>query len=341
MGAKANRVNCARFLSLVLLNALVSLMFGVQAFGALTPARLTLTKSSSLSITGAVGTLYAIQYATNLAQAEPWHGIALMNLPSSPYAVSNTVPSRSGARFYRAVAMSRTNMVFISAGTFTMGSPTNEVGRYADESPQTTVTFTSPLWMAPYLVTQSEYQSLIGTNPSAFSGDLSRPVDQVNWLQASDYCSQLTQQELASGRIPGGFQYRLPTEAEWEYACRAGTTTRFNYGDDPGYLNLTNRAWYTDNSDETTHPVGQKPPNAWGLYDMHGNVWEWCQDWYDTYPGGSVANPQGPAAGAGRVLRGGSWADGGPLCRSACRVADDPSAEFLVYGFRVILAPIP
>ena len=337
----AKKLLCSRIPSYSLLCAVLVFLLNFAAAAPLTPARLTLTKNTSLSITGAVGTLYAIEYSTNLSQARPWHVLSLGNLPSSPYVVSNTAPAKSGSRFYRVVAMSRTNMVWIPAGSFVMGSPTNEVGRYADESPQTAVTLTLPCWMAPYLVTQQQYQSLMGTNPTAFAPDLTAPVDQVSWVQASNYCAQLTTQELASGAIPGGFQYRVPTEAEWEYACRAGTTTRFNYGDDPGYLNLPSHAWYVDDSDETTHPVGQKPANAWGLYDMHGNLWEWCQDWYDTYPGGSVTNLQGPVVGALRVLRGGSWADDGRLCRSACRVADDPNAEYLVYGFRVVLAPIP
>ena len=326
----------------LILSAGIFLLFSSQGFGALTPARLTLAKGSSLSISGAVGTLYAIQYATNLSQPNPWRVISLMNLPSSPYVVTNTATSSSGSYFYRAVAMSRADMVWIPVGSFLMGSPTNEVGRFSDESPQTTVTFTFPLWMGPYPVKQQDFQSVMGINPSGFTGDLTRPVETVTWEDATNYCAHRTQQELASGKIPSGFQYRLPTEAEWEYACRAGTTTMFNYGDDPSYLNLTNHAWYTANSAETTHPVGQKPPNAWGLYDMHGNVWEWCQDWYDSYPGGSVTNPKGPAVGTSRVLRGGSWDDTAPFCRSACRVADDPAAAaYLVYGFRVVLAPIP
>jgi formylglycine-generating enzyme required for sulfatase activity len=308
----------------------------------LTPARLALPPGSGLTITGAVGTIYAIQCSTNLAQPSPWRGVALLKLPSSPYLVPGAAPVSSGSRFYRSVAMTQSNLVFIAAGTFTLGSPTNEADRYSDESPQTVVHFTQGLWMAPYLVTQQQYRSLTGTNPSAFTGDLSRPVEQVSWFDATNYCHFLTQQELAAGKIPAGFRYRLPTEAEWEYACRAGTTTRFNYGDDPGYLNLTNHAWYTDNSPEqTTHPIGQKLSNLWGLYDMHGNVWEWCQDWYDTYPGGSVTDPQGPSSGDLRVVRGGSWADESPLCRSACRIADDPSAQYFTYGFRIVLAPIP
>jgi formylglycine-generating enzyme required for sulfatase activity len=134
--------------------------------------------------------------------------------------------------------------------------------------------------------------------------------------------------------------YRLPTEAEWEYACRAWTSTRFSYGDDPGYTNLTDYAWYFDNSGGMTHPVGQKLPNLWGLYDMHGNVWEWCQDWWsDNLPGGIALDPQGPATGSYRVFRGGGWSGDGGLCRSAIRGDIGPFPRSSEAGFRVVLAP--
>ena len=159
----------------------------------------------------------------------------------------------------------------------------------------------------------------------------------MSWSDATNYCALRTAQERAAGRIPANCVYRLPTEAEWEYACRAGTTTRFYYGDDPGYADLTNYAWYLDNSDGTTHPVGQKLPNPWGLYDMAGNVWEWCRDWYDLYPGGSVTDPQGPGTGSKRLIRGGSWLRPGLESRSANRVRffDVPDGSI---GFRVVLA---
>jgi formylglycine-generating enzyme required for sulfatase activity len=132
----------------------------------------------------------------------------------------------------------------------------------------------------------------------------------------------------------------LPTEAEWEYACRAWTSDRrFSYGDDPGYTNLTNYAWYYDDSGDTTHPVGQKLPNPWGLYDMHGNVLEWCQDWYGAYPGGIVVDPQGPGTGVGRVVRGGYWGRLARDCRSATRYGNFPDDWDDMYGFRVVLAP--
>ena len=145
-------------------------------------------------------------------------------------------------------------------------------------------------------MTQGEYLSIMNTNPSDFPGDLSRPASSVSWFDATNYCWKLTQRELAAGRIPAGSEYRLPTEAEWECAARAGTTTRFSYGDDPAYASLTNHAWFFLNTDLTLHPVGQKLPNPWGLYDMAGNVWEWCQDWYADQTGGVQTDPTGPAS---------------------------------------------
>jgi formylglycine-generating enzyme required for sulfatase activity len=163
-------------------------------------------------------------------------------------------------------------------------------------------------------------------------------VEQVTWNDSTNYCAKRTQQEIAAGLIPAGSHYRLPTEAEWEYACRAWTSTRFYYGDDPGYTNLTNYGWYLDNSSGTTHPVGQKLPNAWGLYDMAGNVAQWCQDWYGPYAGGMVIDPQGPASGPSRVIRAGTWGLGAAYCRSAFRTGKDPGDGCYCLGFRVVLA---
>ena len=155
------------------------------------------------------------------------------------------------------------------------------------------------------------------------------------------YCKALTERERSAGRLGTNGVYRLPTEAEWEYACRARTSTRFSYGDDPGYTNLTKYAWYEDNSGGETHPVGQKLPNPWGLYDMHGNVWEWCQDWWlERLPGGSPLDPQGPAAGSARVVRGGCWGlwiGVNSYCRSASRIYFFPNSGDSRVGFRVLL----
>jgi len=232
------------------------------------------------------------------------------------------------------------NMVWILPGTFVMGSPDAEVDRYSNEGPQTTVTLTKGFWMGKYEVTQGEYVALMGNNPSSFTGDLNRPVENMSWDDAVAYCAALTERERGAGRITASYQYRLPTEAEWEYACRAATTTRFSYGDDPGYALLPNYAWYDANSGGTTHPVGQKLPNPWGLYDMYGTVVEWCQDWYGySLPGGSVTDPQGPATGVGRVIRGGDWNNGARNCRSALRGGAPADGRYGNFGFRVVLAP--
>jgi formylglycine-generating enzyme required for sulfatase activity len=162
----------------------------------------------------------------------------------------------------------------------------------------------------------------------------------VSYSDATNYCGQLTQRERAAGRIPTNSVYRLPTEAEWEYACRGWTSDRrFSYADDLGYTNLTNYAWYIENSDYTTHPVGQKLPNPWGVYDIYGNVWEWCQDWFGAYPGGIAVDPQGLASGSDRVIRGGYWSSLGGYCRSACRNYAYPGNRSSDVGFRVLLAP--
>lgn len=320
------------------------------------PAQLAIQAYAGLSITGAVGTVYSVEYVRDLAQTNnpsAWRCLEYLQLPASPYLWADTSSPATGQRFYRAVAMQApTNLVFIPPGTFRMGSPTNEVDRSRDEGPQTAVTISRGFWMGKYLVTQGDYLALIGSNPSYYttrdgagnpiSPDLTRPVENLSWLDAMNYGARLAQQERGAGRIATNSVYRLPTEAEWEYGCRAWTSTRFSYGDDPGYTNLTNYAWYGDNStnDNMTHPVGQKLPNPWGLYDMHGNVWEWCQDWYGLYPGGIAIDPQGPATGSDRVIRGGVCYDFARYCRSAHRdygISSGPGGGGL--GFRVVLAP--
>jgi formylglycine-generating enzyme required for sulfatase activity len=316
-----------------------------------------------LRLTGDVGSACTIQYVTNLSATNNWQVLTnIAPLPSSPYLVVD--PNSSARRFYRAFArqVSAPVLVFIASGTFVMGSPSSEAQRYADET-QHTVTLTNGFYMGKYAVKQGEYQSLMGSNPSYFTTqnyfgnpivpDLNRPVDQVTWNDATNYCAHLTQQEAAAGRLPAGWVYRLPTESEWEFACRAGTTTAFNFGSaiHGGMANFYDY-WEYDASIggvyvpnpavpwlARTTTVGSYPTNAWGLSDMHGNVWEWCGDWYDNYPAGSVTNPQGPASGTYRVFRGGSWLDLGANCRSAQRNYFSPSYSDYSVGFRVVLAP--
>lgn len=229
-------------------------------------------------------------------------------------------------------------LVAIEPGTFLMGSPEGETGRVASEGPLTQVTITRRYWMGKHQVTQGQYAAVMGSNPSTFKGSMIFPVETVSWADAIDFCANLTEKECRAGRLPAGYVYRLPTEAEWEYACRAGTTSRFSFGDDPQAAELGNYAWYDGNSCGQTQPVGTRPPNPWGLYDLYGHVWEWCLDWSGTYRGGSLADPKGPSAGLSRVIRGGSWSNSANACRSAYRHNLHPASKSDSVGFRVVLA---
>jgi outer membrane protein assembly factor BamB len=237
--------------------------------------------------------------------------------------------------FYRAIAIvapvGPAGFVWIPPGTFVMGSPPTEEGRDSDEI-QHTVTLTQGFWLSDHEVTQAEYRAVMGNNPSVFNGD-TLPVESVSWEDAVLYCQKLTERERASGRITAQQAYRLPTEAEWEYAARAGTTGA-RHGD------LDAIAWYSANSGGQTRPVKQKQPNAWGLHDMLGNVWEWCGDWYGAYPTGSVTDPPSPGSGSYRVYRGGSWIRGAGLARSASRNGDVPGFRSDYLGFRPALSSV-
>jgi len=179
-----------------------------------------------------------------------------------------------------------------------------------------------------YPVTQAEYERVVGRNPSCFkwAEDPTMPVESVSWKEAVEFCRRLSRKE--------GKKYRLPTEAEWEYACRARGSARYSFGDD--FASLGDYAWYCGNSDSRTHPVGQKKPNAWGLYDMHGNVWEWCADWYaeDCYATSPPNDPAGPSSGVSRAVRGGSYGDVPSFLRSAKREGGGPAEAHEFAGFR-------
>ncbi len=223
-------------------------------------------------------------------------------------------------------------LVPIPAGEFTMGSPTSESGHSKDEGPQTLVTITRTFWLGKFEVTQLQWVELMGRNPSPIENTgPDEPVENVSWTDAMEFCRKVTERERQAGRLPDGYAYTLPTEAQWEYACRAGTT-----GSHAGDLDAM--AWYDQNSGKTTHPVGKKQPNGWGLYDMHGNVWEWCRDWLGNYPGGSVTDPKGPASGSRRVLRGGSCFNSAQDCRSTYRLGTGPDNIGSILGFRLALA---
>jgi len=219
-------------------------------------------------------------------------------------------------------------MVWIPPGAFTMGSPTNELARDKDES-EHRVTLTKGFWLGKYEVTKELWERVTGTNPSNFKNAGGRaPVESVSWDDCQEFIGMLNR--MVSG---GGF--RLPTEAEWECACRAGTTSQF-YSADSDFGGC---AWYKRNSGEKTHSVGQKKANAWGLHDMSGNVWEWCQDWYGEYPAGAVSDPEGPGSGVVRVGRGGSWFIDAWGCRSAARNWYDRGIRSPLLGFRLARTP--
>ncbi|HET7537046.1 MAG TPA: SUMF1/EgtB/PvdO family nonheme iron enzyme, partial [Candidatus Didemnitutus sp.] len=217
----------------------------------------------------------------------------------------------------------------IAAGSFSLGSSKGET----DEQPVTQVTFSQPFWLAKTEVTQAQWTALMGKNPSG-SKNPDQPVEQVSWSSAMDFCKKLTERERLAGRLPEGFSFTLPTEAQWEYACRAGTT-------EPYAGALETMGWYSGNSGNKSHPVGEKQANAWGLYDMHGGVWEWCLDWYGPYKGGSITDPKGATAGTRRVVRGGSWNSQSSRCRSSVRDGWEPRQSGNNLGFRVSLIQAP
>jgi len=216
--------------------------------------------------------------------------------------------------------------VNISPGAFWMGSYDNE--GLDREHPRHNVTITKGFQMLKFEVTQTQWNEVMGSNPSIHSGD-NNPVETVSWNDCQSFISRLNRLDL-------GHIYRLPTEAEWEYTCRAGSNTLYCYGNGSGQLE--DYAWYEDNSNERTHRVGQKKPNAWGLYDMHGNVWEWCQDWYDKdyYEISPNKDPQGTNSGSSRVLRGGSWLNDAEICRSASRHGKFPIFKIYELGLRLV-----
>ena len=215
-----------------------------------------------------------------------------------------------------------------------MGSPESEAERCDDET-QHQVTISKPIYLGKYPVTQAQWRQVMGNNPIHFKGDKLLPVENVSWDDTQAFCLKL--QEITQS------SFGIPTEAQWEYACRAGTNTPFHFGSELNarQANCNGSDPYGTDSEgpylKKTTPVGKYQANAWGLYDMHGNVWEWCSDWQGVYPTGSVKDPIGPATGSRRVIRGGSWNDDAVNCRSAYRGRCDPSFRGYL-GFRVALS---
>ena len=238
-------------------------------------------------------------------------------------------------------------LVLIPAGKFLMGSPASEAHRSANEV-QHAVEITWPFCLGIYPVTQEQYKKMMGKNPAHFTkrkgGGPRHPVEKVSWQDGVDFCRRLSEkaEETRWGRV-----YRLPTEAEWEYACRGGapSSTPFHFGDSLSSAQANFNGNYPYGGEakrqylERTTVVGYYKANAFGLFDLHGNVWEWCADWYGAYGSQSLKDPTGPAPGALRVLRGGAWYCNGHFCRSACRYYGAPRVRRSYFGFRVVSSP--
>lgn len=235
--------------------------------------------------------------------------------------------------------------VAIAPGTFLMGSNAPNASPYLNTShqqPAHQVTITYPFWIGETEVTQLQYAAVTGSNPSA-AVNPNNPVEQVSWHVARAFCAQMTAQYAATGSLPPGYEFRLPTEAEWEYACRAGTTSEFNTGPDLFCNQARHNYSYHSNSFCGTSGVVEVrsfAPNSWGLYDMHGNVWEWCLDSFVSYPASSVTDPFVSNAATDKVLRGGGWSYNSSNCRSASRGWAPPSVTTDNIGFRVVLGPV-
>jgi formylglycine-generating enzyme required for sulfatase activity len=259
-----------------------------------------------------------IEIVTRLTREDPathWLSIKPVNLPAG------TLRSFGG-----------TECLWCPPGQFMMGSPTSEPDRDADDEVQHEVVLTRGFFIAETECTQGQWEKVMGENPSEFKGP-ERPVEQVSWEDAMEYCRKLTAKQRAEGILPSGWEWRLPTEAEWEYAARAGTTG-------PRYGELDAIGWWSGNSEGQTHPVKQKKPNAWGLYDVIGNVWEWCSDCPGGYPTGSVTDPTGPSSGHVRIFRGGCWAEDAADARAAARSGFLSGIRLNYLGFRPVLSSV-
>jgi formylglycine-generating enzyme required for sulfatase activity len=244
-------------------------------------------------------------------------------VPALIFISSPALSAEAGDEIVNAIGM---KFRLLPAGSFAMGSPENEANRNSDET-QRTITLTKPFHLGVTEITQAQWLAVMDTRPSDFEG-ANLPVEQVSYDDATEFCKKL------SATNPK-WDYRLPTEAEWEYACRAGTTTAYYWGD----ASPDDYAWHEGNSDEKTHPIATKKPNAWGLYDMSGNVWEWCLDMFGAYPMDQKTDPTGTTFGILNVRRGGCWYMPIHRARSAYRYADGAFCRYNRMGFRVVALP--
>jgi formylglycine-generating enzyme required for sulfatase activity len=280
---------------------------------------------------------YDIGGLAGLSQREVWRRRAEMDLAAQQKErEARWAPFREQAAAHNAVVEGKeiANTIgmrfrLIPAGKFQMGSAKGD----GDERPVHDVTITQPFYLGVTEVTQAQYEAVMGANPSRFKG-ANRPVESVSWDDAVAFCAKLSAKEA-------GVTYRLPTEAEWEYACRAGSRQAYywHWSDDlKDDVGIEDYAWYRENAGMGTQEVGKLKPNRWGLYDMSGNVWEWCADWHGDYPAGAATDPTGAAGGSSRVIRGGSWSFPSQNCRSASRGGSSPPFRGDFLGFRLVRA---
>ena len=270
------------------------------------------------------------EYTGNIGFTCNWKGLRKISIELTKVSFSGVITLDNGVKI---------EMVKIDPGTFIMGTSSGELGRDKDET-QHQVTLSKAFWLGKFEVTQAQYEAVMGKNPSDFRGS-DRPVEKVTWYNAKDFCSKLNKRYARI--LPQGYKFDLPSEAQWEYACRAGENTALNNGknltsETEVCRNLNDVAWYNKNTRSRHEDVGLKQPNNWGLYDMHGNVREWCRDWLGDYSGSAV-DPEGPASGTYRVNRGGCWGIAAKCCRSGSRNYNSPDSFYSDLGFRLALVP--
>jgi len=297
----------------------------------------TTSLSITLSDAPKSGLIVVWQSKSGLANDTLWTAVHAYPVTKGERAVLPIHPKHTERAFFKLswqnIILSD-RLVWIPPGAFRMGSPDNEEGRFNDEGPVHDSSVPHGFWMAQYEVTQQDYREFMDDNPSSTGYSPLLPVNRVTWYEAVEFCERLTVDARNKDKLPAGYVYRLPTEAEWEYTCRAGTTRAYSYGDsaDP----LSEYGWWAGNSGNQPEPVGKLKPNPWGLYDMHGNLFEWCVDAYVAYPGGSAFSTTGKM----KVLRGGAYYCPSNILRSACRAeAQKPDYRWILAGFRVVLAP--